>query len=211
MHRKRVVKEASAAEEVMAAVAETGVKRQGQINVLAAKSNRRATNRVALVEDSVRVENILLDSGADVNVVLRGVTKALTAAAVPLEIVVQDKPQLVFHYGETAAPQKMSRRAAFGKLTLDTACGPLVLRGLKAWVDYTASSIDLIISRPVMEFLGFSMDDLLVEARQQKSEWDVSDGVDIPYSNMARVTRLMAESRDPPDPCLEDSDAVCHT
>ncbi|RHY15382.1 hypothetical protein DYB32_010768 [Aphanomyces invadans] len=122
------------------------------------------------VEGVVRVKNILLDTGADVNVVSRCVMDALAACDVAADIVVHDKPQLVFPYGEAAAPLTMSRFATFSKLTLDTTCGPLVLRGLKNWVDDTASSIDVIISRPVMEVLGFSVDDLLVEARQQKSE-----------------------------------------
>ncbi|RHY23528.1 hypothetical protein DYB32_009155 [Aphanomyces invadans] len=157
--------------------------RQERVKVLADKSSRRSTNRGVMVEGVVRVENILLDTGADVNVVSRGVRDALAACDAAVDIVVHD-------------------------ITLDTTCGPLVLRGLKAWVDNTASSIDVIISRPVMEVLGFSVDDLLVEARQQKSEWDVSDGVDIPASNMARVSFLMAERRDPLDPCLEESDGM---
>ncbi|ETV93735.1 hypothetical protein H310_12311 [Aphanomyces invadans] len=118
--------------------------RQERVKVLADKSSRRSTNRGVMVEGVVRVENILLDTGADVN--------------------------LVFPYGVTAAPLTVLRLATFGKL--------LSIR------HDTASSIDDIISRPVMEVLGFSVDDLLVEARQQKSEWDVSDG--IPASNMAR-------------------------
>ncbi|RHY20668.1 hypothetical protein DYB32_009985 [Aphanomyces invadans] len=185
-----------------------GKGKDGGRQVLADKSSRRSTNRGAMVEGVVRVENILLDTEADVNVVSRGVMDALAACDVAVDIVVHDKPPIVFSYGETAAPLTMSRLAALGKLTLDATCGPLVLRGLKAWVDDTASSIDVIISGPVVEILGFSVDDLLVEARQQKSEWDVSDGVDIPASNMVRVTFLMAEKRDPPDPCLEESDGM---
>ncbi|ETV92271.1 hypothetical protein H310_13336 [Aphanomyces invadans] len=164
---------------------------QERINVLADKSNRRSTDRGAHVEDIVRVENVLLDTGADVNVVSRGVMEALATGGIAVDVVEHAKPQLVFPYGETAAPLKMSRRATFGKVTLETTCGPLVLRGLKAWIDDTASTIDLNISRPVMEVLGFSVDDLLVGARRQKSEWDVSDGVE-----------------DPPDPCIDDNDGM---
>ncbi|ETV91029.1 hypothetical protein H310_14269 [Aphanomyces invadans] len=141
-------------------------KQRGQINVLAAKSNRRVTKGVALVEDSVRVENLLLDSGADVNAISCGVMEALTAAAVAVDIV--------------------------------------------AWVDDTASSFDLIISRPVMEMLGFSVDDLLVEARQQKSEWDVSDGVGIPYSNMAHSDGIQCATPDVMNSkIVEDNKATC--
>jgi hypothetical protein len=66
----------------------------------------------------------------------------------------------------------------FGGVTLDTTCGPLVLRRLQAWVDDSAPHVESIISRQVMELLGFSTDDLLVGALKKRVEWDVSGEVD---------------------------------
>ncbi|RLO11086.1 hypothetical protein DYB28_009807, partial [Aphanomyces astaci] len=83
-------------------------------------------------------------------------------------------PHLAYPYGSDAKPVVMTRSVKFNCVTLDTTCGPLVLRGLKAWVDDASTATELIVSRPVMELLGFSVEDLLVGARKKKEEWDVS-------------------------------------
>jgi hypothetical protein len=93
------------------------------------------------------------------------------------------------------------RLVKFGCVTLDTTCGPLALRRLQAWVDDSAplveliiSHVELIISRQVMELLGYSTDELLVGALKKRVEWDVSGEVDAsPQSGMARVQRLIVE------------------
>ncbi|RLO04903.1 hypothetical protein DYB28_011543, partial [Aphanomyces astaci] len=93
----------------------------------------------------------------------------------------------------------MTRSVKFNCVTLDTTCGPLVLRGLKAWVDDASTATELIVSRPVMELLGFRVEDLLVGARKKKEEWDVSSVPTNELSGMANVKRLMAEKLNPPD------------
>ncbi|RLO06458.1 hypothetical protein DYB28_002131 [Aphanomyces astaci] len=87
----------------------------------------------------------------------------------------------------------------FNCVTLDTTCGPLVLRGLKAWVDDASTATELIVSRPVMELLGFSVEDFLVGARKKKKEWNVSSVPTNQLSGMANVKRLMAEKLNPPE------------
>ncbi|RHY87883.1 hypothetical protein DYB37_010894 [Aphanomyces astaci] len=80
--------------------------------------------------------------------------------------------RLSYPYGNDAEPVVMKRRVKFNCVTLDTTCGPLVLRGLKAWVDDASTTTEVIVSRPVMKLLGFSDEDLLDGARKKKGEWD---------------------------------------
>ncbi|RLO01458.1 hypothetical protein DYB28_015277 [Aphanomyces astaci] len=124
------------------------------INVLVHQPQRQKTERGVLLENIVRVGDVLLDSGSDVTVVTRGVMGALDAAGVKVGTV--------------------SHTVKFNCVTLDSTCGPLVLRGLKSWVDDASTATELIVSLPVMELLGFSVEDLLVGARKKKEEWDVS-------------------------------------
>ncbi|KAF0704574.1 hypothetical protein As57867_007294, partial [Aphanomyces stellatus] len=119
------------------------------VTVLGYQPNRHPTERGTLVEGLVGVENVLLDSGADVNVVSRGVMDALALK----NAAVVFKPRKVYPYGADAKPLEVERCAKFGTVTLDTTCGPLTLRGLQAWIDDTSTAIDLIVSRPVMESL----------------------------------------------------------
>ncbi|KAF0699579.1 Aste57867_9867 [Aphanomyces stellatus] len=137
------------------------------VNVLGDQTNRHPTERRALVEGLARVENVLLDSGAYVNVVSRSVMDALALKNAAVVIKVQDQPRKVYPYGADAKLLEMKRRVKFGTVTLDTTCGPLTLRGLQAWIDDTSTAIDLILSRTVMEVLGYSIDDLLDDARRQ--------------------------------------------
>ncbi|RLO04942.1 hypothetical protein DYB28_007037, partial [Aphanomyces astaci] len=137
-------------------------------------AQRQKTERGVLLENIVRVDDVLLDSGSDVTVVTRGVMDALDAAGVKVGTVSHSVPHLAYPYGSDAKPVVMTRSVKFNCVTLDTTCGPLVLRGLKAWVDDASTATELIVSRPVMELLGFSVEILLVGARKKKGEWDVS-------------------------------------
>ncbi|RHY89368.1 hypothetical protein DYB26_014610 [Aphanomyces astaci] len=132
-------------------------------------------------------------------VVTRGVMDALDAAGVKVRTVSHSVPDLAYPYGSDAKPVVMTRSVKFNCVTLDTTCGPLVLRGLKAWVDDASTATELIVSRPVMELLGFRVEDLLVGARKKKEEWDVSSVPTNELSGMANVKRLMAEKLNPPD------------
>ncbi|KAH9093688.1 hypothetical protein Ae201684P_016312 [Aphanomyces euteiches] len=177
------------------------------VQVLGDMPERRRTDRGAMVEALVRVDNVLLDTGADVNVVSRGVMDALAAKGASVAVATHDKPRQIYPYGADAAPLEMRRSVKFTSVTLETTCGPLTLRGLQAWVDDTSSLIELIISRPVMEVLGFSVDDLLVGARQQNAEWDVSPEAGQSQTG-ARIQRLMADGRESDEPQLDESDGM---
>ncbi|RLO10146.1 hypothetical protein DYB28_010028, partial [Aphanomyces astaci] len=169
------------------------------IKVLVNQPQRQKTERGVLLENIVRVDDVLLDSGSDVTVVTRGVMDALDAAGVKVGTVSHSVPHLAYPYGSDAKPVVMTRSVKFNCVTLDTTCGPLVLRGLKAWVDDASTATELIVSRPVMELLGFSVEDLLVGARKKKEEWDVSSVPTNELSGMANVKRLMAEKLNPPE------------
>ncbi|KAH9107236.1 hypothetical protein LEN26_001688 [Aphanomyces euteiches] len=147
------------------------------IKALKSQSSRQPTERGAIVEGKVRVDNVLLDT-----------------AGLKADVITVESPRLVYPYGNDAKPLAMTRRVKFNSLTLDTTCGPLVLRGFQAWIDDASPLVELIVSRPVMEILGFSVDDLLVGARKEKAEWDVSADAKVEPTAMLNLKRLMAES-----------------
>ncbi|RHZ34140.1 hypothetical protein DYB37_013415, partial [Aphanomyces astaci] len=97
------------------------------------------------------------------------------------------EPSVIQQYSQAPA-LKVDRQVQFTLVTLDTHCGPLALRGLKAWVDSSSNAAELLISRAVRERLGFSENELLSHAFTKQEVWDVSD-VDKP-SAIASVSRL---------------------
>ncbi|RQM30422.1 hypothetical protein B5M09_012341 [Aphanomyces astaci] len=96
---------------------------------------------------------------------------------------------------------KVDRQVQFKLVTLDAPCGSLALRVLKAWVDSSSNAAELLISRAVMEGLGFSEDEFFSDAFAKQEAWDVSD-VDKP-SAMASVSRLTQVAA-PSDECGDD-------
>ncbi|KAF0752043.1 hypothetical protein AaE_006178, partial [Aphanomyces astaci] len=129
------------------------------IKVLVNQPQRQKTELGVLLENIVRVDDVM---------------DALDVAGVKIGTVSHSVPHLAYPYGSDSKPVVTTRSVKFNCVTLDTTCGPLVLRGLKAWVDDASTATELIVSRPVMELLGFSVEDLLVGARKKKEEWDVS-------------------------------------
>ncbi|RHY93404.1 hypothetical protein DYB31_016374 [Aphanomyces astaci] len=71
----------------------------------------------------------------------------------------------------------------------------------EAWVDSSSNAAELLISRAVMERLGFSEDELLSHAFAKQEVWDVSD-VDKPsaMASDSRLTQVAASS----DECGDD-------
>ncbi|RLO06120.1 hypothetical protein DYB28_005801 [Aphanomyces astaci] len=134
------------------------------MKVLVNQPQRQKTERGVMLENIVRVDDVLLDSGSDVTVVTRGVMDALDAAGVESGIVSHSVPHLAHPYKSDTKSVVMARSIKFNCVTLDTTCGPLVLRGLKAWFDDTSTATELIVSRPLMELLGFIVEALLVGA-----------------------------------------------
>ncbi|RLO12208.1 hypothetical protein DYB28_003914, partial [Aphanomyces astaci] len=69
------------------------------IKVLVNQPQRQKTERGVLLENIVRVDDVLLDSGSDVTVVTRGVMDALDAAGVKVGTVSHSVPHLAYPYG----------------------------------------------------------------------------------------------------------------
>ncbi|RLO06428.1 hypothetical protein DYB28_005861, partial [Aphanomyces astaci] len=112
-------------------------------------------------------------TSSDVTLVTAGVMKSLERAGVEVKVI-SPEPSVIQPYGQAPA-LKVDRQVQFKLVTLDTPCGPLALRGLKAWVDSSSNAAELLISRAVMERLGFSEDELLSHAFAKQEVWDVSD------------------------------------
>ncbi|RLO07254.1 hypothetical protein DYB28_014879, partial [Aphanomyces astaci] len=74
------------------------------IKVLVNQPQRQKTERGVLLENIVRVDDVLLDSGSDVTVVTRGVMDALDAAGVKVGTVSHSVPHLAYPYGSDAKP-----------------------------------------------------------------------------------------------------------
>ncbi|RLO10271.1 hypothetical protein DYB28_000086 [Aphanomyces astaci] len=87
--------------------------------------------------------------------------------------VISPEPTVIQPYG-LAPALKADRQVQFKLVTLDTPCGSLALRGLKAWVDSSSNAAELLISRAVMEGLGFSEDEFFSDAFAKQEAWDVS-------------------------------------
>ncbi|RHY17466.1 hypothetical protein DYB32_010514, partial [Aphanomyces invadans] len=180
-------------------------------NVIDLGPNRSKIEGGATVADVVVVENLLLDTGANVNVASVALITALEKAGVATQVVVDDTPTALYPYGKETKPVMLSRRLRLS-VALTTTCGPLLLRGVPVWIDDEADAdVALIISRPVMESLGFSTDALLVKARSLKPEWDMSDSEFLPSADAA-VNRVSASRRtvqdDDPEAGMECSTPV---
>ncbi|RQM21491.1 hypothetical protein B5M09_012626, partial [Aphanomyces astaci] len=94
------------------------------IKVLVNQPQRQKTERGVMLENIVRVDDVLLDSGSDVTVVTRGVMDAFDAVGVEVGIVSHSVPHLVYPYGSDVKPVVMTRSVKFNCVTLDTTCGP---------------------------------------------------------------------------------------
>ncbi|RLN99490.1 hypothetical protein DYB28_008573, partial [Aphanomyces astaci] len=162
-------------------------------------SANKSLGREAKIEGIVSVTTTLLDTGSDVTLVTAGVMKSLERAGVEVKVI-SPEPSVIQPYGQAPA-LKVDRQVQFKLVTLDTPCGPLALRGLKAWVDSSSNAAELLISRAVMERLGFSEDELLSHAFAKQEVWDVSD-VDKPsaMASVSRLTQVAASS----DECGDD-------
>ncbi|KAE8958879.1 hypothetical protein PR001_g30240 [Phytophthora rubi] len=84
--------------------------------------------------------------------------------------------------------------------------GPLILRNVICWV--TEQSLpegvgDLLLSRWIMQKLGYSPEKLLANAQQVSSEWDMGDVEDNPGSTAASVLAY-ATTREQPEPTSQE-------
>ncbi|RLO00340.1 hypothetical protein DYB28_001384, partial [Aphanomyces astaci] len=129
---------------------------------------------VATVEGVLTVNASLLDSGADLSVASGGLVSALLAAGAAPEITTMG-PFSLRPYGADSRSVVVTKQVRFGSLEFKTGCGPLMLRGLRVWVDEAVASVELTLGLPVMQKLGYSDKTLLENARRQQAEWDFAD------------------------------------
>ncbi|GMF29382.1 unnamed protein product [Phytophthora fragariaefolia] len=152
--------------------------------------------------DGVAVVAILLDSGADTSLVARGVFDALEQAGKSVSARSVDEVQLNPVGGQSI---NVSRQATFGEVVITTSAGPLMLRNLTCYVEEENDSKDVMVGRPIMRILGYSIDKLLVKAREVNPEWELSptelesDSHEEVPTAMQRVCSLQAATRDPPE------------
>ncbi|CAK4244258.1 unnamed protein product [Aphanomyces euteiches] len=117
---------------------------------------------ITTVEEKVTLDGALLDTGADVTIVNHALIDALKDNG--HHVVLRRCPP---HALEpfSGSPILVQDSITFDRISLDTSAGPLLLRQLTAWVvDDQNDQPRLIIARPVMEKLGYSLDAILATA-----------------------------------------------
>ncbi|RHY48052.1 hypothetical protein DYB38_012156 [Aphanomyces astaci] len=144
----------------------------------------------ATVDGVVPVRASLLDSGADLSVASGGLVSALLAAGAAPETIVMG-PTTLRPYGTDSRPITVTKQVRLGRLEFNTGCGPLMLRGLRVWIDEAEAAVELTLGLPVMQKLGYSEQTLLENARRQQAVWDFADQPDTtPGIAMHRTLRM---------------------
>ncbi|KAG9401136.1 hypothetical protein AC1031_009891 [Aphanomyces cochlioides] len=123
-----------------------------------------------MVEGVLPVPASLLDSGADLSVASGGLVSALIASGAAVEMV-NTAPVNLQPYGADREPIRVAKQVRLKSLEFKTACGPLMLRGLRVWVDESVRAVELTLGLPVMKKLGYSDQTLLESARRQQAVW----------------------------------------
>ncbi|RLO02609.1 hypothetical protein DYB28_006765 [Aphanomyces astaci] len=112
---------------------------------------RRSVNFVSSTKPANSME---CQASIEDTLVSEGLLVALERLGASLNV--ETKPGLMLKpYGETTESLHVTRQVQFKTVTLETSINPLVLRGLRAWVEEKKMEIDVLIGRPVMERLGF--------------------------------------------------------
>ncbi|OQR81951.1 hypothetical protein ACHHYP_16398, partial [Achlya hypogyna] len=117
----------------------------------------------------------MADTGADNCVVSRGLLDEPMTLCVQPRLQRPAKPHVLQPFGSKSPPIKVSWTAQFGEVLLQTSAGPLALRGLVALVNEEDKTSYMLLSRPVLVKLGFSLDELLVKALEKQAVYQVSD------------------------------------
>ncbi|RHY98549.1 hypothetical protein DYB35_010963, partial [Aphanomyces astaci] len=148
---------------------------------------------------------LLLDSGADLSVVSGGLVSALLAAGAAPEITTMG-PLSLRPCGADRRPVVVTKQVRFGNLEFKTGCGPLMLRGLRVWVDEAVAGVELNLGLPVMQKLGYSDKMLLENARRQQAEWDFADqSIATPVEAMHRTFCMEVTLVDD----IDDDEGMC--
>ncbi|ETN01924.1 hypothetical protein PPTG_23990 [Phytophthora nicotianae INRA-310] len=128
---------------------------------------------MARVENVLDIHDVLLDSGADVNVASRGLVDQLQRNGAAVREAQCPPRQLATFDGSRF---DVTQRVIFNVIQLRTTAGPLLLRNTRAWVfEEETSKPVLVLSRPVMEHLGYSADTILARACDTRQEWDLQE------------------------------------
>ncbi|RHY25131.1 hypothetical protein DYB32_008507 [Aphanomyces invadans] len=138
-------------DEVKKLIDEFYASRRG-VNAMKNSDKSNSMECRATLDDVLVLPRVLLDSGSDESLVSNGLLQALERL-------------------ELAAAQGDAASAVQGADLGDVHW----TRGLKAWVDEQSPQINLLIGRPVMERLGFSVDGMLVDALKKRQTWEVGD------------------------------------
>ncbi|KAH9142702.1 hypothetical protein AeRB84_013240 [Aphanomyces euteiches] len=129
----------------------------------------------AVVGTTIHLDNVLLDSGADATILNTALLAAILSSGTPC-VFRKLTPRRLAPF--TVTTIEVSDQITLDRLELITLAGPLILRHLSPWVvDVDSHDPRLIISRPVMERLGYSLPHLLRTARSVNAEWDLSHPV----------------------------------
>ncbi|ETP18273.1 hypothetical protein F441_07477 [Phytophthora nicotianae CJ01A1] len=128
---------------------------------------------LARLENVLDLGSVLLDSGADVNVASRGLIRELQRRGVTVQEEMCNPCMLTTFDGSHF---EVTKRVRFGSIQVQTTAGPLLLRNTPAWVfEHDEEKSTLVLSRPVMERLGYSVDAILAQACDTSREWDMED------------------------------------
>ncbi|RHY81672.1 hypothetical protein DYB26_013483, partial [Aphanomyces astaci] len=134
--------------------------------------------------------DLLKPHGADLSVAPGGLVSALLAAGASPEITAMG-PMELRPYGADSQVFTVTKQVRLGSLEFKTACGPLMLRGLRVWVDETVAPVELTLGLPVMQKLGYNEQTLLEYARRQQAVWDFGhQPITTPGVAMPRTLRM---------------------
>ncbi|OQR83686.1 hypothetical protein ACHHYP_14408 [Achlya hypogyna] len=170
---------------------------------------------VAIVEDAIRVESVVWDTGADASLVDAGVLGQL--AAVGVQPFVRSGLRRSFQpYGTTSGLVVMERCVTFRSLSFETPDGTITLANVDFWVNDTSTTgTVMILGEPLMRELGFSAADMLRVARAERPVWDFSHlpspaaPLEPTASPLARVCAVADLGLD--DSSVGDEDLRCAT
>ncbi|RLO03028.1 hypothetical protein DYB28_001061 [Aphanomyces astaci] len=182
--------------------------RRRSVNFVSSTKPANSMECQASIEDVLTLPKVLLDSGSDDTLVSEGLLVALERLGASLNV--ETKPRLMLkRYGETTKSLHVTRQVQFKTVTLETSIGPLVLRGLRAWVEENKLEIDVLIGRPVMGRLGFSVDGML-DALKQRRVWDMAEAGDADQTS-ANMKWLQEAFQEDPEVALYAEDVACST
>ncbi|RQM29399.1 hypothetical protein B5M09_012827, partial [Aphanomyces astaci] len=147
----------------------------------------------------------IYEPSPDLSVPSGGLVSALLAAGAAPEITTMG-PFSLRPYGADSRPVVVTKQVRFGSLEFKPGCGPLMLRGLRVWVDEAVAGVELTLGLPVMQKLDYSDNTLLENAHRQQAEWHFADqSIATPGEAMHRTLRMEETLVDD----IDDDEGMC--